>query len=153
MDESRLDAKIRRKHLTEEHKRFVDDRIDNTWEDLWIAVSQTANKLNQNYSAGLSLTRNDHKTVIKIDATLNAVSLGRPLMDITLDRGGAKVIMRYSARQDVIMWQDPKCFAVKADLETAQLYFEDSPDKRFTPIQLAEHLLAEKLLNMNLDSR
>jgi hypothetical protein len=50
-------------------------------------------------------------------------------------------------------WGDPSCFRIVADDDVNQLCFQEGTKKtKLTALDLAEHLLAEKMLKLNLDA-
>jgi regulator of sigma D len=92
---SRLDGKIRREKL-------VSDKSEDLWEDLWVSVKNTAEKLNDYYrQTSLTATRNDHNTVIRVLGSVDLMSRERQSLEIRLKREDKKIVTKHAKNSDV----------------------------------------------------
>jgi hypothetical protein len=156
MDElSKLDQKIARDKLLSD--------IESLWEALYAAINTVAGKLNRAYGRGLTVERNDHSSLIQVKRPTTMrnddTEVGRHL-EIQFDRTASKVIVTIiDGARRIGTWGlpptrgEPFTFRIDANTDLDALVFVSSSkyeQRPYTPIELAEHLLTERLLDMKL---
>ena len=151
---SKLDRQIARDKLLRD--------TESLWESFYAAINTVAGKLNSAYVCGLTVERNDCNSLIQVNSTTRRngdTEIIRQL-EIRFERASRKIIVtiiesarrihtpaRPSARSE------PLIFQIDADTEHNTLFFVSSrkdEQQRYTPVELADHLLAEQLLGMKL---
>ena len=159
MDEpSKLDQQIARDKL------LLRD-AESLWEAFYIAIQAAIGKLNSAYDSRLSGERNDHSSLIQVKSTTmrdRDTEINRQL-EIRFERSARKIIVTIveSARhirtpERPPMRSEPLIFQIDADTERNALFFvstrkhEQQPyaPVMYTPVALADHLVAELLLGM-----
>src|ERR1035437_3850239 len=157
MDEpSKLDQQIARDKLLRD--------AESLWEAFYIAIQAAIGKLNSAYDFRLSGERNDHSSLIQVKSTTmrdRDTEINRQL-EIRLARAACKIIFTVVKPASRIytsgrppMRSEPSIFQIDADTEHNTLFFvsiHKHEQQRYTPIELADHLLAERLLGMKLPS-
>ena len=157
MDEpSKLDRQIARDKLLRD--------AESLWEAFYIAIQTATGKLNSAYDLHLSEERNNHSSLIQVKSTTrkdNDTEISRCL-EIRFERASWKIIVtvvetarRIYTSGRPAMRSEPSIFQIDADTEHNTLFFvsiHKHEQQRYTPIELADHLLAERLLGMKLPS-
>jgi hypothetical protein len=138
-EDSRLDARIKSDAL-------IAEGIAELWEALWLAIQETATKLRAHYQINLILRRNDGNTLIQVTAPVRYEQREegqvKPVLEVRFEREQEKVVARLAHQSGR---GAPSVHNVKADTQINTLTFDGR-----TATQLAEFLVAERLLGMKL---
>ncbi|HZQ68343.1 MAG TPA: hypothetical protein VFA68_07470 [Terriglobales bacterium] len=141
-EESKLDAKLASELL-------VTSNIDEMWEYLWKAVQATCEKIQLGWQIDLTPKLADESEVIWVTAPRQLADdqfhQFIPKLEIRLDRTKKQVRAKLVHRSGSEIH-----YPIKADLQNNKPVFERS-GTQCTPLALAEHLIAERLLRMSLD--
>jgi hypothetical protein len=140
-EKSRIDAKIKRDALLRHHR-------EDLWTDLSEMVDEVCKKLNTHFAADLTLKTNDHNSLIHVAAATIRFE-GQPLtreIDIRFNRGENKIIAKLVHTNSIVATYIPKVNPVDDKLG----FFLSG--NFYSPLAVAETLLAEKLLELDLNS-
>jgi len=137
---SKLDLKF-------EKERRVSEGAAEMWEELWLAIQDTRSKLQSHRNIQLEVKRNDGNSLIQVIAPVRYYPAEqasvRPILEIRFERPEARVIARLAHKTGT---GSPAVYRIEADENASALSFHGR-----TPIELAELLVAERLLGIKLD--
>jgi hypothetical protein len=146
MDEpSRLDRKIA-------VDRLFRDRSSTLWQELYDQMNVAAAKLHQEYSHKIEVRMNDHRSLIQATVEEDPDSGYRlRRLEIRLDLKDRRIIANLTkqSRTHAAKKGEPFGLSIEPDIEKGSLYFGYS-ELSFTAKMVAELLLAERLLSMQL---
>jgi len=146
-EESRLDKKIAAEKLLAD--------INPLWDDLFASAEATRDKLRDSLARECAVVLNDRGTVIRVKYSERSPSLLGAIestLEMRLNRDSKKLtaaISRQGSSQAIATKEPPIVYAITADIETGSLRFSDK-QTHYSPVELAEHLIAEGLMKMVL---
>jgi hypothetical protein len=132
--ESRIDARIKREAL-------LRSGIEDLWVELCDAIETASKKLNEHWDSRLTWKINDGNSVMRVSAPPSAEDrFTRLELEVRFDRGQREVVARLNNEESGTSYR------IKADLPDEKLVFGT-----LSRLALAETLIAEKLLKINLN--
>jgi hypothetical protein len=160
--EQHINSETSRIYAKREREHTVSVYADYLWEELTWAVRETVRQLNEYWQKDLVQLPKE-SDVIRIQAPGRQKKLSgssghrtfTPQVEIRIDRGKQTAFVKvvevnpYDETEMVKAKETP--WPIKADPGPKTVYFEGPDKNRYTPLALAEHLIAEQLLGMNLD--
>jgi len=135
-EQSRIDVKIKRDNLFK-------GGLEDLWDSLWQAIEITCNKITSHWSIPLTKKLNDGNSVIRVTAPPKEGIMAQPdrFLEIRLHREERKIVVRLHCDST------PSVYLIKPDPSAESLRFGD-----FGSVAISEKLIAERLLELNLNS-
>jgi protein-tyrosine-phosphatase len=147
-EHSRLDKKIAAESLL--------TQIAPLWDDLYAAAVATGEKVRQAFDRHSTTVLNDHGTVIRTaysEQVPSQIFSIQSTLEMRLERNARKLtvnISRQGSSQGIAMTEPPRVYDIAADVDGQSLYFRYKQE-RYSAIQLAEHLIVERLMKKSLE--
>lgn len=144
---SRLDAKLKRDDLLHTQSKQL-------WDELWRAIQLICEKLNSRFKKGLNCGKidgsNGEQTHIWVGAAIDSFTRAKPSMTLDYDPNSKQVTVGYSNNPETKVWNPLGTFRIRVHPKTDELFFQEGKTE-LSALQLAETLIAEKMLHINLD--